>query len=76
MQSIRRATAGAQSSALKYAKEHGWKVDITRRGHLKFTKEGSRAVYGSVSPGAGRAEANVLAELRREDRRLASLERN
>lgn len=66
-----RCSANALKRVVRYAHDHGWKVRRTRGGHVRFTKPGCPPVFTGFSPSDARAEKNVLARLRRVQKRAA-----
>lgn len=57
----------ALKRVVRFAVSHGWVVERTRGGHVRFTKPGCPPVFTGFSPSDARAERNVLARLRRVD---------
>jgi hypothetical protein len=55
---------------VRYAEEHGWRVERRKNGHLAFRK-GVSIVIMSATPSCSRAPRNALADIRRADRRLS-----
>lgn len=53
---------------MRFALHHGWDVERTRGGHLRFLKQGCPPVFTGYSPSDARAEKNMLARLRRIQR--------
>lgn len=51
-----------------YAKANGWLYSRTRKGHLRFFKEGRMVVITSGTPSDWRATRNALAMLAKADR--------
>lgn len=56
----------------KLLRERGWEWEKTKSGHIRYRpKDGGRPVIGAGTPGRGRADRNLRADLRRrglEDR--------
>ena len=63
-----RCSTRALKRVARYAVTHGWNVERTRGGHVRFIKPGCPPVLTGFSPSDARAEKNVLARLRREQR--------
>ncbi|CAO1665239.1 MULTISPECIES: type II toxin-antitoxin system HicA family toxin [unclassified Salinicola] len=63
-----RCSTRALKRVARYAVTHGWNVERTRGGHVRFIKPGCPPVFTGFSPSDARAEKNVLARLRREQR--------
>lgn len=64
-----RCSTQAMKRVVRYAINHGWEVERTRGGHLRFNKAGCPPVFTGYSPSDVRAEKNVLARLRRLQKR-------
>ncbi|REC93400.1 hypothetical protein C8D72_3446 [Kushneria indalinina DSM 14324] len=60
-----RCPSRALRRVVRYAVDHGWFVERTRGGHVRFIKPGCPPVFTGFSPSDTRAERNVLARLRR-----------
>lgn len=63
-----RCSTRAMKRVIRYAIDHGWAVERTRGGHVRFIKPGCPPVFTGFSPSDARAEKNVLARLRRVQR--------
>lgn len=63
-----RCSTRALKRVVRYAVDHGWIVERTRGGHVRFIKPGCPPVFTGFSPSDARAEKNVLARLRRVQR--------
>ncbi len=63
-----RCSTRALKRVVRYAVDHGWFVERTRGGHVRFIKPGGPPVFTGFSPSDARAEKNVLARLRRVQR--------
>ncbi|MGQ7245167.1 type II toxin-antitoxin system HicA family toxin [Salinicola sp. V024] len=63
-----RCSTRALKRVVRYAVTHGWIVERTRGGHVRFIKPGCPPVFTGFSPSDARAEKNVLARLRRMER--------
>ena len=63
-----RCSTRALKRVARYAVTHGWNVERTRGGHVRFIKPGCPPVFTGFSPSDARAEKNVLARLRRVQR--------
>ena len=63
-----RCSTRALKRVVRYAVTHGWIVERTRGGHVRFIKPGCPPVFTGFSPSDARAEKNVLARLRRVQR--------
>lgn len=55
----------ALKRVVRFAVNHGWDVERTRGGHVRFIKAGLPPVFTGFSPSDARAEKNALARLRR-----------
>lgn len=53
---------------LAYARELGFAAEMTKNGHLKFTKPGKSTVYFSGTPSDNRALLNGESKLRKAER--------
>lgn len=60
-----RCSNRSMKRVVSFAVHHGWDVERTRGGHLRFLKAGCPPVFTGYSPSDARAEKNVLARLRR-----------
>lgn len=60
-----RCSTRALKRVVRFAIAHGWSVERTRGGHVRFIKSGCPPVFTGFSPSDARAERNVLARLRR-----------
>lgn len=63
-----RCSTRALKRVVRYAVTHGWIVERTRGGHVRFIKPGCPPVFTGFSPSDARAEKNVQARLRRMER--------
>lgn len=52
-------------SLARTAREQGWKITQTKRGHLKWTAPGGGAVITASTPSSARSVWHSRAELRR-----------
>lgn len=60
-----RCSTRALKRVVRYAVDHGWDVERTSGGHVRFLKPGCPPVFTGFSPSDARAEKNVVARLRR-----------
>lgn len=58
----------ALQPVLDYARQHGFRVNRTRGGHLRLSKRGCPPVFTSSTPSDPRGVKNTLALLRRVNR--------
>lgn len=63
-----RCSTQALKRVVRYAVNHGWDVERTNGGHVRFLKPGCPPVFTGFSPSDARAEKNVVARLRRVQR--------
>lgn len=63
-----RCPSKAMKRLMRFAMHHGWQVERTNGGHLRFLKRGCPPVFTGFSPSDVRAEKNMLARLRRVQR--------
>lgn len=52
---------------VRYAEEHGWTVEITKKPHLKFTAPERPTIFGSYTPSDYRAIKNIESKLRKAE---------
>lgn len=55
----------ATQRLLDYAEEKGWQYELSRGGHIKFTKPGCPSVFTSATASDYRAAKNCISVLRR-----------
>jgi hypothetical protein len=54
----------------KTARQRGWTIELTRKGHLKFVHRTGALVYTGGSPSDHRARHNLAADLHRAEQTL------
>lgn len=52
------------------AREQGWRVELTRRSHVKFVPPEGPIVFTSGTPSDARGRLNLVSELRRSGLKL------
>ena len=55
------------AKVLEQAGELGFEPQLTRGGHLKFSKPGRKPVFASRTPSDHRAAKNAISDLRKSD---------
>lgn len=63
-----RCSTRAMKRIVRFAVDHGWNVERTRSGHVRFVKAGCPPVFTGFTLSDSRAEKNCLARLRRVQR--------
>lgn len=67
----RRYLRSAPPGVLREMEEHGWEVDVTGSGHLRWRHPAGGLVFSASTPSDRRSWANHLATMRRAARKVA-----